>query len=103
MCSIALSCRAFVVTETCFRHRPLLNEEGEQIADLLTGQTDARKTWDFVLCFRHSRNVKGHPWNHKSVYRSYCGLKLNLRIKPRKRLKRDKPDSLAVPDAPNVA
>jgi putative transposase len=27
---------------------------------------------------------------------------LNLRIKPRKRLKRDKPDALAVPDAPNM-
>ncbi len=27
---------------------------------------------------------------------------MNLRIKPRKRLKRDKPDALAVPDAPNM-
>ena len=27
---------------------------------------------------------------------------LALRFKPRKRLKRDKPDALAVPDAPNV-
>jgi putative transposase len=27
---------------------------------------------------------------------------LNLRIKPLKRLKRDKPDALAVPDAPNA-
>jgi putative transposase len=26
----------------------------------------------------------------------------DLTIKPRKRLKRDKPDALAVPDAPNV-
>jgi transposase InsO family protein len=26
----------------------------------------------------------------------------DLRIKPRKRLKRDKPDALAVPDAPNM-
>ena len=29
-------------------------------------------------------------------------MELNLRIKPRKRLKRDKPDALAVPDAPNM-
>ena len=48
------------------------------------------------------RNVKGHPWNHKRVYLIYCELDLNLRIKPRKRLKRDKPDALAVPDAPNM-
>lgn len=27
---------------------------------------------------------------------------MNLRIKPRKRLKRDKPDALTVPDAPNL-
>ena len=29
-------------------------------------------------------------------------MELNLRIKPRKRLKRGKPDALAVPDAPNL-
>ena len=61
-----------------------------------------RKTWGFGLCFLHLRNVKGHPWNHKRVYRIYCELELNLRIKPRKRLKRDKPDALTVPEAPNM-
>jgi putative transposase len=34
--------------------------------------------------------------------RIYCALELNLRIKLRKRLKRDKPDVLAVPEAPNI-
>src|SRR6056297_1412348 len=76
--------------------------ENEEIADLLVGLTDARKTWGFGPCFLHLRNVKGHPWNHKRVYRIYCELELNLRIKPRKRLKRDKPDALAVPEAPNM-
>ena len=46
--------------------------------------------------------MKGHPWNHKRVYPIYCELELNLRIEPRKRLKRDKPDALAVPEAPNM-
>lgn len=100
--SIALACRAFGVSETCYRYSPLLSDENEQIADLLVGLTEARKTWGFGLCFLHLRNVKGHPWNHKRVYRIYCELELNLRIKPRKRLKRDKPDALAVPEAPNV-
>ena len=50
----------------------------------------------------HLRNIKGHGWNHKRVDRICCALNLNLRIKPRKRLKRDKPDALAVPDAPNM-
>ncbi len=100
--SVALACRAFGVSETCYRYGPKLKAENEEIADLLVGLTDARKTWGFGLCFLHLRNVKGHPWNHKRVYRIYCELELNLRIKPRKRLKRDKPDALAVPDAPNV-
>ncbi|MDP2050067.1 MAG: IS3 family transposase [Cypionkella sp.] len=100
--SIALACRAFGVSETCYRYSPKLKDENEEIADLRVGLTDARKTWGFGLCFLHLRNVKGHPWNHKRVYRLYCELELNLRIKPRKRLKREKPDVLAVPEAPNV-
>lgn len=56
----------------------------------------------FGLCFLYLCNVRGHRWNHKRVYRIYRELELNLRIKPRKRLKRDKPDALTVPDAPNL-
>lgn len=100
--SMALACRAFGVSETCYRYSPKLKAENEEIADLLTGLTDARKTWGFGLCFLHLRNVKGYPWNHKRVYRIFCALELNLRIKPRKRLKREKPEALAVPDAPKM-
>ena len=42
--SIALACRAFGVSETCYRYGPKLRAENEDIADLLTGLTDARKT-----------------------------------------------------------
>jgi len=44
------------------------------------------------LCFLHLRNVKGFVWNHKRVYRIYCGLELNLQ---------NRPEALAVPDAAN--
>lgn len=100
--SIALACRTFTVSETCHRYSAKLNDENEQIADLLIGLTRAKKTWGFGLCFLYLRNVRGHRWNHKRVYRIYRELELNLRIKPRKRLKRDKPDALTVPDAPNL-
>lgn len=82
---IALACRAFGVSETCYRYSPKLKDENEEIADLLTGLTGARKTWGFGLCFLHLRNVKGHPWNHKRVYRIYCQLELNLRSEPLRR------------------
>jgi putative transposase len=42
--SIALAFRAFGVSETCYRYSPKLKDENEEIADLLTGLTDARKT-----------------------------------------------------------
>ncbi|TBD81058.1 IS3 family transposase [Rhizobium ruizarguesonis] len=100
--SIALACRTFEVSETCYRYSAKLNDENEQIADLLIGLTRAKKTWGFGLCFLYLRNIRGHRWNHKRVYRIYRELELNLRIKPRKRLKRDKPDALTVPDAPNL-
>ena len=40
-------------------------------------------------------------WNHKRVYRIYCELALNLRIKPRRRLKRHVPEPLKEPTHPN--
>jgi len=71
------------------------------VADWLLRLTEANKQWGFGLCFLYLRNVKGFGWNHKRVYRIYRELELNLRIKPRKRLKRDKPDALSVPIAKN--
>ena len=53
---------------------------------------------------RYGRVFEGRlpfGWNHKRVYRVYCDLELNLRIKPKKRLKRDKPEPLSMPDVLN--
>jgi len=99
--SIALACRTFQISETCYRYSPILSDENEEIADWLERLTANKRSWGFGLCFLYLRNVQGYGWNHKRVYRIYCELELNLRIKPKKRLKRDKPEPLAVPDAPN--
>ncbi len=99
--SIALACRAFQISETCYRYERKSSDENAEIADWLVKLTSNRRTWGFGLCFLYLRNVKGYGWNHKRVYRIYCELELNLRIKPKKRLKRDKPEPLAVPDMPN--
>ena len=99
--SIALACRTFQISETCYRYSPILSDENDEIADWLERLTENKRTWGFGLCFLYLRNVQGYGWNHKRVYRIYCELELNLRIKPKKRLKRDKPEPLAVPNVPN--
>ncbi len=53
------------------------------------------------MCFLHLRNVKHFSRNHKRVYRIYRELELNLRIQPKKRLVREKPQPLLVPAAIN--
>jgi len=99
--SVALACRTFEISEACYRYQPTLSDENAEIADWLMRLTTTHRAWGFGLCFLYLRNLKGFAWNHKRVYRIYRELELNLRIKPRKRLKRDKPDALAVPEAPN--
>ena len=99
--SIALACRAFGISQRWYRYAPLLADENEEIEDWLIALSRARKHWGFGLCYLHLRNIKGFGWNHKRVCRIYCELELKLRIKPRKRLKRERPDPLSVPDKPN--
>lgn len=64
--------------------------------------TGSQRNWGFGLCYLYLRNVKGYSWNHKRVYRIYRELELNLRIKPKRRLVREKPEPLAVPDKINI-
>lgn len=99
--SVRFACQLFVVSESCYRYQPHLNEENGLIADWLLRITDSQRNWGFGLCFLYLRNVKGFRFSHKRVYRIYCELSLNMRIKPKKRLKRDKPEPLAVPENRN--
>lgn len=91
------ACDTFAVSQTCYRYRPGLVSENEVIADWLVRLTHNQRNWGFGMCFLHLRNVKRFGWNHKRVYRIYRELELNLRIKPRQRIVRDKPEPLAVP------
>ena len=100
--SIRLACRAFTISETCYRYRAKLSAENAQIADWLVRLTHNQRNWGFGLCFLYLRNVKGFRWNHKRVYRIYRALELNLRIKPKRRLVREKPEPLAVPQGINA-
>ena len=99
--SIRQACTAFSVSARCYRYVRKLPDDNARIADLLLGLSQSQRNWGFGLCFLYLRNVKGHGWNHKRVYRIYRELELNLRVKPKKRLKRDKPEQLTVPETMN--
>lgn len=99
--SVRLACVTFNISQTCYRYKSLHSNENAKIAELLLDLTDRHKRWGFGLCFLYLRNILGHHWNHKRVYRIYRELELNLRIKPRKRLIRKRPDKLRVPETAN--
>lgn len=99
--SIRAACTAFTISETCYRYRAKLSDENALISDWLLALTRSQRNWGFQLCFLYLRNVKGFKWNHKRVYRIYRELELNLRIKPKKRLYREKPEALSVPTSIN--
>jgi len=99
--SVRLSCKVFGISETCYRYQAKLSDDNALIADWLLRLTGHQRNWGFGLCFLYLRNVKGFTWNHKRVYRIYRDLELNLRIKPKKRLVREKPEALTIPEAIN--
>ena len=99
--AVSMACKTFSISETCYRYQAKLSDENAMIADWLIHLTHKQKNWGFGLCFLFLRNVKGYGWNHKRVYRIYRELELNLRIKPNKRLIREKPEPLAVPQVIN--
>ena len=98
---IRVACQAFAISESCFRYERKLDAENIEVANWLLRLTDNHRNWGFGLCYLYLRNVRGFKWNHKRVYRIYKELELNLRIKPRKRLVRDKPEALTVPEGIN--
>jgi putative transposase len=72
--SVALACRAFAISQRCFRYVPLLADENEEIEDWLIALTKARKNWGCGLCYLYLSNIKGFKWNHKRVCRFIVNL-----------------------------
>lgn len=94
--------RSLRLARPFYRYEVKKNAENEQIADWLLRLMHNNRNRGFGLCYLYLRNVKGVKWNHKRIYRVYKELELNLRIKPRKRLNREKSELLTVPEAINA-
>jgi putative transposase len=99
--TVRVACAIAGISRSCYRYEAKLNTENQEIADWLLRITGCHRTWGFLLCYYYLRNVKGFGWNHKRIYRIYRELELNLRIKPKKRLYREPPQALSVPQEIN--
>jgi len=83
-----------------FDYHPKRTTEDKNIAKELVLLTEAHPRHSFRKCFDLLR-LAGYRWNHKRVYRIYCDLALNLRIKPKKRLAPRTKKTLKVPTTLN--
>lgn len=99
--SIRHARQTLALSETGNRYQANASEESAKIACRLVRLTTACRGRGVGLCFVYLRNVMDLGWNRKWVYRIYRELELNLRIKPRKCIVRDRPDPLLVPDTIN--
>ena len=99
--SIRFACAAFQISETCYRYEHQNTDDNALISEWLMKLTQEHRDWGFGLCFAYIRNVRGLRFNHKRVYRIYCELALNLRIKPKRRIKRPVPEVLKEPEHTN--
>lgn len=95
------ACEAYSISQSCYRYQARLSSENELIAEWLVRLTEEQADWGFGQCFLYLRNVEGFGWNHKRVYRIYRDLLLNLRIRPKRRLKRRAPEPLKQPIRPD--
>ena len=93
------ACVAFRISESCYRFDRKLDSDNEEVANWLIKLTDNHRSWGFGLCYLYLCYVKYFELNHKRVYRIYNRLELNLWIKLRKRLVRQKPEVLTVQQA----
>ena len=72
----------------------------DEIVDMLKRISETHPRWGFGLMSQRLKNL-GYGWNHKRIYRVYCEMALNLRIKPKKRFPSRNPEHLCVPSMPN--
>jgi len=68
-----------------YRYQPKRNQDNKMIENLLKKFSAQHPTYGFQKLYQMIR-MNHYSVNHKRVYRIYCDLKLNLKVKPKKRL-----------------
>lgn len=97
--STRAACRAVSLGRTVYYYPPNRAKDNP-IIEVLLELAEKKPRYGFGKMFQMVRR-RGHPWNHKRVYRVYCGLKLNIRRKGKKRVLNRDPEPLSVPESIN--
>ena len=93
---IRLVSRICSISSSAYYYRPIKKVEDERIKASLNQLAAEHPSWGFDKMMAKIRQCQ-HAWNHKRVYRIYCELGLNIRIKPRKRIPCGEKKSLTQP------
>ena len=81
-------------------HYQVKKTDDQEIEQALLELAARKPRWGFAKMADYLRNEK-HGWNRKRIRRVYCDLKLNLRVKPKKRLPNRTPEPLSQPEKEN--
>jgi putative transposase len=93
------ACKIMNLSRSVFRYEARKRDEQELAKELLA-VAGRKPRWGFGKMADYLRN-NGFGWNRKRIYRVYCELRLNLRVKPKKRLPKRVPRVLSQPEAAN--
>jgi putative transposase len=99
--TIARACAGVGLSRAAW-YRPRINwvQRDAPVVDGLNAALAKNGRWGFGLCFDWLRN-RGDRWNHKRVHRVYCGLRLNLPRRHKRRLPLIVRQPLVAPTAQN--
>jgi putative transposase len=92
--------RLWSLSRTVYRYQPSSTND-EAIITAFQQLAETHPRWGFGKMWQWLKK-QGYGWNHKRVYRIYCQLGLNLRVKPKKRLPARQPQPLAQPSQPKA-
>ena len=92
------SCFLTGISRRTYRYRSIKNDDS--LIEALSTLVEKHPGYGFWKLY-HKLRAKGHPWNHKRVYRVYCKLQLNMRRRVRKRLPKRTRQPLSLPEKPD--
>jgi putative transposase len=97
--STRAACQIVALSRTVYYYQPNRSKD-DLIIEVLLALAEEKPRYGFGKIFQMVRR-RGYPWNHKRVYRVYCGLKLNISRKGKKRALNRDPEPLNVPESIN--